>query len=81
MNIKVFLHSSETKALLCISINFELEMHCDERVQRGKMLANALSLIVLTDFKFWKVMVISMTTSTFPKSGGQFALLKGNFEP
>ena len=36
MNIKVFLHSSETKALLCISINFELEMHCDERGQRGK---------------------------------------------
>ena len=49
--------------------------------KEGKMLANALSLIVLTDFKFWKLMVISMTTSTFPKSGGQFALLKGNFEP
>ena len=46
------------------------------------MLANDLSLIVLSaDFKFWKLMVISMTTCTFPKSGGQFALLKGNFEP
>ena len=47
--------------------------------KEGKMLANDLSLIVLTDF--WKLMVISMTTCTFPKSGGQFALLKGNFEP
>ena len=36
MDIKVFLHSSETKAFFCISINFELIIHCDERVQRGK---------------------------------------------
>ena len=80
MDIKVFLHHSETKALLCISINFKLEMHCDERVQREKkMLANDLSLTVLADFKFWKLMVISMTTCTLPKLGGQFALLKGNF--